>query len=149
MAGFTPGCGPNLEWSAVETMVRTSFPEVEQISTDSLAALLADSTRAVTLLDVRTAEEYAVSRIPGAIHVDPDAVELPAEATGLLVAYCSVGYRSSQLAERLETEARIVNLEGSIFRWANEGRPVEGSGGKVHTYDRTWGRLLKPELRAD
>ena len=43
-----------------------------------------------------------------------------------IVVYCSVGYRSSELAEFLMKTGftEVYNLEGSIFRWANEGRPV-------------------------
>ena len=43
-------------------------------------------------------------------------------------------------------------MSGSIFEWANEGRPVERNGervDKVHPYNGTWGKLLKPQLRAN
>lgn len=44
-----------------------------------------------------------------------------------------------------------MNLEGSIFAWANEGRPLvddKGLATKVHPYDAKWGELLKPALRS-
>jgi rhodanese-related sulfurtransferase len=150
-------CTPDLEWTAVEAMVRTSFPSVMQISTDSLAVRLADSTAARPLiLDVRTSEEYEVSHLAGAIRVDPDAVSFP-ELLSVhrgtpIVAYCSVGYRSSQVVERLMESgfSDISNLEGSIFKWSNEGRPIVDSVGpadQVHAFDKTWGRLLNADLR--
>jgi hypothetical protein len=41
----------------------------------------------------------------------------------------------------------VANLEGSIFKWANEGRALVGPGGSptraVHEYDATWGGLLE------
>ena len=44
-----------------------------------------------------------------------------------------------------------MNMEGSIFKWANEGRPVYRDGErveKVHPYNETWGRLLDKARRA-
>ncbi len=46
----------------------------------------------------------------------------------------------------------MQNLKGSIFQWANEGRPVVRDGEpvrEVHPYDAVWGRLLDRDLRAD
>jgi hypothetical protein len=70
-----------------------------------------------------------------------------------IVAYCAVGWRSSALAERLKAQGytNVSNLEGSIFAWANEGRPVyqgEQPAARVHPVSEKWGRLLKEELRA-
>ena len=44
-----------------------------------------------------------------------------------------------------------MNLEGSIFRWAGEGRPVYRDGVRVeqvHPYDDRWGALLPRTLWA-
>lgn len=153
------GCGQDLGWSAVERSIRSEFPAVPQLSTDSLAAWLqAPPPAQPLLLDVRTADEYAVSHLPDARRVEPGAEALPAFLDDLprdtpIVAYCSVGYRSSALTDRLLAAGftDVHNLEGSIFRWANEGRPVVRDGEtvrQVHPYDRLWGRLLDREHRA-
>ena len=153
-----------VRWSAVESSIHQEFPEVQQLSTEELAQWLADPERPTPLLlDVRRAEEYQVSHLEGAWQVDPDLegselrAALPAEigSETPIVAYCSVGYRSSRLARRLEAEGfgDVANLEGSIFRWANEGRPLVTTSAEgepiatrsVHPYDRTWGRLLDRE----
>lgn len=68
--------------------------------------------------------------------------------------YCSVGYRSGGFAKKLQDAGytNVQNMSGSIFQWANEGRPIERDGhrvDKVHPYSSTWGKLLKPELRAE
>jgi 3-mercaptopyruvate sulfurtransferase SseA len=47
--------------------------------------------------------------------------------------------------------ADVYNLEGGLFQWANEGRPiVRGSEQvhEVHPFNRIWGLLLRKDLRA-
>ena len=135
---------------------------VAQLKTDSLATRLStqDST-GVLLFDVRRADEFAVSRIRGAVRADPDltADEFARMFAGALkekelVFYCSVGYRSSILLERVQQQAleagavSLANLRGGIFRWYNERRPLHDGTGKVdtvHRYDAFWGRLLKKD----
>ena len=153
------GCGRNAGLDAVERLVRSEYPQVRQLSTDSLAAWLESPTQDdPLLLDVRTAEEYAVSHLPGAQRVAPEAERftflenVPHDAP--IVTYCSIGYRSSALTARLQEAGytNVMNLEGSIFAWANEGRSVYRGRevvDQVHPYNRRWGLLLKPSLRAD
>jgi len=48
--------------------------------------------------------------------------------------------------------ANVFNLTGSIFRWANEGRPLRSGDERVqavHPFDEDWGRLLDRRLWAD
>jgi rhodanese-related sulfurtransferase len=45
----------------------------------------------------------------------------------------------------------VRNLEGSIFQWANERRPLvreEEPVSQVHPYNALWGRLLNDDVRA-
>jgi rhodanese-related sulfurtransferase len=140
----------------VEAEVRERFPAVRQVTVDELEALL-ESPRPPLLIDARAAEEYAVSHLRGAVRAatvaEARAAIGAAGAERQVVLYCSVGYRSSRLAREL-AEAGIdgvANLEGSIFAWANSGRPVVRGGREVrevHPYDRKWGRLLRRELHA-
>ena len=144
---------------AMKQLVRSKFPKVRQLSTEELARWLADTnTPSPILLDVRKPEEFAVSHLPGAKRVEPSikAADLiptfPTNRTA--VVYCSVGYRSGAFAKKLQDAGytNVQNMAGSIFQWANEGYPVERDGkrvSKVHPYNGTWGKLLKPELRAD
>jgi rhodanese-related sulfurtransferase len=106
------------------------------------------------LLDVRKAEEYEVSSLPEAVHVHPSASAEEVQAMLAekklggrpLVAYCSLGYRSSYLAQRIRGAGiECFNLEGSIFKWANEGRPVVRQAQvvhDVHLYNLIFGLLL-------
>lgn len=152
------GCSQDLSWTAVDHMIETEFPSTSFITTDSLAARLADATAPrPILLDARSPEEYAVSHLPGAHRIDPTAQSFPALDTlsrdRPIVVYCSVGYRSARVASRLQKQGfrDVTNLKGSIFRWANEGRPVVRDGTPiqaVHPYDSTWGTLLADSLHA-
>jgi rhodanese-related sulfurtransferase len=98
-----------------------------------------------------------VSHLPGARRVDPNAsagtvaADLPKETP--IVTYCAVGYRSGEMADRLRALgfSNVRNLEGSIFQWANEHRPLVRDDERVstvHPYSAFWGRLLNDEVRA-
>jgi len=151
-----PGCSCDLSWRAVDQMIQSNFPDVPTITTDSLASRLADSTRdRPLLLDTRSSEEYAVSHLPGARRVNPDTTSYPAldalPRDTAIVVYCSVGYRSARVATHLQKLGftNVANLQGSIFRWANEGRPVVRGDSvvrAVHPYNETWGTLLDADL---
>ena len=157
-------------------------------------------------MDCREADEYNVSRIPGAFNIpftqfkmdqaasqgQPEFAEdterekhknllvatLDSEVRNHLgreptvgdevdvVCYCSVGYRSSVIAQRilelredghLPPGVQPYNLRGSIFQWASEGRNltrsefsddregcVETQVTTVHPFSRFWGSLALP-----
>ncbi|MDQ3621420.1 MAG: rhodanese-like domain-containing protein [Verrucomicrobiota bacterium] len=142
----------------MKKLVRARFPNVQQTSTGELSAWLKDGRKPQpVLLDVRTKAEFDVSHLPGARRVDPEAKAadvLPVlEKDRPVVTYCSVGYRSSAMADRLRKAGvtQVSNLEGSIFQWANEGRPLETNGKpatKVHPYNATFGKMLDEQRRA-
>ena len=147
-----------VSWSLTLKTIRAKFPTVAHISTDTLQSWLDESPQRenLLLLDVREPEEYAVSHLQGARPAPSKDEALKAlqgtPAGQRIVLYCSVGHRSSELAQFLMNKGYtgIYNLEGSIFAWANEGRPVYRGKVRVkvvHPYDRNWGRLLKESLR--
>ena len=131
---------------------------VGHLATDELAGMLAGS-EAPLLFDVRTAEEYEKSHIATAVRLDPD---IDSDAFEVrygnlvvwrdLVFYCSVGQRSSELLERVESVCgkagakSFRNLRGGIFRWYNEGKPVVDASGmtdEIHGYDPIWGMMIE------
>jgi rhodanese-related sulfurtransferase len=152
LAGSSYGFG----WTLVNAKIPQDFPEVKRITTAELAAWLEDEERVVPLLlDVRTTAEFERSHLRNAQQIAPIAPGplLQEVKDRPIVTYCSVGYRSAALAERLRAEgySNVLNLEGSIFRWANEGRPLYRGHQlvrEVHPYNATWGLLLRKELRA-
>lgn len=107
----------------------------------------------IYFLDAREEEEYAVSHIPQARHIGYDNLRKSAlegiPQNAVLVVYCSVGYRSEKIGERLQKEGyqKVYNLYGSLFEWVNQGHAIEDKQGRatqrVHTYNKEWGRWLK------
>lgn len=150
--------------------LRADLPRVERLVSRHFSAIAhvhlgpgADPS-AFLLVDVRESREFAVSRLPGAVRLDPEAGD--EEALGLIRAhragrpvlfYCSVGVRSSELAQRLQRQlakegAPSANLAGGIFAWAKQGRALESPEGptrRVHGYDRTWARLAPQPVVLD
>jgi rhodanese-related sulfurtransferase len=122
------------------------------------------ANRAVSLIDVREPEEFAVSHLPGALVVDPAlrADVFLAEAPSRLggkppVFYCSVGIRSARLLHSLDWDLTNLPgpayyLSGGLFRWLAEGRTLIDADGqvtrRVHPKDERWARLLVRVLRA-
>ena len=103
-------------------------------------------------LDARTKKEFDISHIQGAYWVgyeDFDIVRLSKiDKDSKLVVYCSVGYRSEKITERLLLKgySDVSNLYGGIFEWVNEGNTVVDSLNKltnnIHAYNRKWGFWL-------
>jgi len=134
------------------TSLRAKFPDVSTLSPAELAGWMNDSARTLPLLlDVREENEFAVSHLLGARRAENDAVaqlrQLGATNETPIVVYCSVGYRSALMARKLQKAGfnNVRNLEGSIFAWANEGRPLVNSNGTTsgaHPFNILWGRYL-------
>jgi rhodanese-related sulfurtransferase len=132
------------------TMLKTLLKHtVTEISVDSLAKCSSN----VVLLDAREPEEYKVSHMQRAIHVgyndfNMDAVKAVAKESAIVV-YCSVGYRSEKVAEKLKAAGynNVSNLYGGIFEWKNQQHDVVDEQGavteKVHAYSKLWGIWLK------
>jgi rhodanese-related sulfurtransferase len=130
----------------LKTLLKHSVPE---ISVDSLSKCKSN----VILLDAREPDEYKVSRIRYAIPVgynefNMDAVKtIPKESA--VVVYCSVGYRSEKITEKLRAAGftNVSNLYGGIFEWKNQQHDVVDEQGavteKVHAYSKLWGIWLK------
>ena len=122
--------------------IEQKYPNTPHIRLDQAKARLSTAI----FVDVRQPQEYAVSRIPGAINVhDPDELLAFASATNEpIVLYCSVGYRSAERAKQLRDAGltNVTNFTGSIFAWANENLRLEddlGPTDDVHPYNWYWG----------
>ncbi len=141
----------------IETELEQKFDKIDHVTADDLAAWQAAGEESL-LLDAREADEFAVSRLDGAVRVAPEG---SLAKSGLsaddisgkrVVVYCSVGWRSSIWAEK-NREAllgagavSVANLRGGIFAWHNAGLALtddDGASDLVHPYDKTWGKLVE------
>ena len=113
---------------------------------------IADDTN-IVWLDARELNEYQVSQIENAQWVGYNDFSLSRveniNKDDEVIVYCSVGYRSEKVAEKLMKAgySNVSNLYGGIFEWKNQGNQVVDSTSttteKVHAYDRMWGIWLK------
>ncbi|MBI5941014.1 MAG: rhodanese-like domain-containing protein [Caulobacterales bacterium] len=146
----------------VEREVAARYRDVGQITVGELATLRSRQTP-LLLVDVREADEFAVSRLSGAVRIDPDTSVsdagsmLSGSARGrVVVLYCSVGQRSSAMARRIQGmliergALNVLNLRGGIFAWHNAGLPLANASGAtryVHPFSGQWRSLLiHPDL---
>ncbi len=113
--------------------------------------------RDVQVHDIRSQEEFEVSHIPGASLVEYKNFDLSqfdtADRSQPVYLYCSVGYRSEKVGEKLLQNgfAQVYNLHGSFFQWANQSFPIWDMKGaetkRVHAYNRKWSKWVdNPEL---
>ena len=91
------------------------------------------------VVDVRSAEEQAVSLIPGAITDQQFEKDRKQYQGRSVIAYCTIGVRSEHYArELIDSGQEALNFKGSILAWCEakyplvtpEGKPTE----RVHTY---------------
>ncbi|MDE2349075.1 MAG: MBL fold metallo-hydrolase [Gammaproteobacteria bacterium] len=99
-------------------------------------AELADLSRPVQILDVRSAEEFTgpLGHIRAAVLIPLDqlAARLDELSRDLpIVAVCRSGARSAQATLLLEKAGwpRVANLAGGMLRWTGEHQPVERASG--------------------
>ncbi|XP_038058886.1 uncharacterized protein LOC119730173 [Patiria miniata] len=168
--------------------IRMKFPTVKLVTTSTLqkwmdgventdmpdsAASTAGKHSKLIVIDARPDLEYGISHIAKSINVnfeteDMESVKIlmmqeancqsPEQVAARVVLYCSVGYRSSVLADKLQKATKpdpaykywnFFNLEGSIFKWANENKPLVDQQGQptnyIHPFNSLWGKLVDKE----
>lgn len=133
----------------LKTLLSHSVPEVSVLQVKEMKNVL--------LLDAREWNEYQVSHIENAKYLGHDHFQLETLKTidkkQKLVVYCSVGYRSEKISEKLKQAGftDVSNLYGGIFEWVNQSNPVVDSKGKItdniHAYSKTWGVWLNKGVK--
>lgn len=154
--------GPS-SYRKVETMqtleaymvsLRDNHPEIEHLEVTTLRLLLEGGAK-LQLIDVRSADAFAISHIPGAAHAEDldDVVKLDVPKGNLVIFYGNPDPNAVEIAkaarEVLATQA--IHLAGGIFAWANAELPLEdGEGNPASTVEpgaKFQRHLLKKELR--
>jgi rhodanese-related sulfurtransferase len=109
-----------------------------------------DST--VVFFDSREKNEYNVSHLKNSIWIGYDDFDMSRvkqiPKTQKIIVYCSVGYRSEKITEKLNKAGykNVSNLVGGIFEWKNQNNIVVDNAGmetqKVHAFSKNWGIWL-------
>lgn len=106
----------------------------------------------IVLLDSRERREYDVSHLQGAQWVGYDDFKMSrldsVDTSATVVVYCSVGYRSEKIGEKLKAAgySKVFNLYGGIFDWVNKDGKLFDSKGEtvnVHGYNEKWSLLVE------
>ncbi|NJN33921.1 MAG: rhodanese-like domain-containing protein [Saprospiraceae bacterium] len=134
---------------AYNAMLKTLLSHsVSEISVQQLSGQVND----VLLVDAREQKEYAVSHLNHSVWVGYDNLDLTplsnVPKNKPIVVYCSVGYRSEKVAEKLIKQGftNVKNLYGGIFEWKNQDKTImneKGETDQVHAFSKTWGVWLK------
>ncbi|RJY09243.1 rhodanese-like domain-containing protein [Aurantiacibacter aquimixticola] len=98
----------------------TDGAEVALVNSSELADLMAAGN--VVLIDVRTPEEFAEGRLPGALNAPVETfgpAAIPIEDGRETIFYCRSGNRSEHAARVLAEEigGRVRHLDGGIVAW--------------------------------
>lgn len=152
IAGISVRCQPSYD-QKLQSLYKDTVPLTE---TGDVKKKI-ENGNPIVLLDTRSTEEFEVSHLPGAILVVYDDFT-PAMVSRLdkdaeIIVYCSVGYRSERIGEKLLGMGfkNVNNLYGGIFQWANEngilinkkGQPTDS----VHTYSKKWSVWLNKGIK--
>jgi len=111
-----------------------------------------NTKKPLLILDARERPEYNASHLKNAKYVGYESFKISAlkgvDKNMTIVVYCSVGYRSERIGEKIKKAGytKVLNLQGGIFDWVNNGFPVFDNTGnlttKIHAYDKDWGRWV-------
>ena len=144
----------------MDEKIEREFPGVQTVSTDALLTRYATAdAKLPIIIDVREDGEFRVSHLDDALHLESaEAISDVITERGLskdteIIVYCSVGYRSASVAADLQERGftQVLNLEHSLFEWANKGYPMtsaSGSTNKVHPFNKAWSVLVDESLHA-
>lgn len=135
--------------------INAKFPRVKTITPAEVKQLERQGRR-IVFVDCRTPPEMAVSKIhPGAISAEECIHRIDSitnsEPPVLVVAYCTIGYRSAKFVQKMSTEGlggdtNVVNLSGSILQWMQDSYDLWDSTGsktnRVHVWGKDYGQYV-------
>mgnify|MGYP000511492501 CR=1 FL=1 len=123
--------------SALLTIVAACSTHTAQLVTEDISIAKAKSfvsDKKAIILDVRTPEEYAAGHIPGAVNININNDEF-AKKVALLdrsktyVVHCAANVPNGRTDKSFKVMnklgfSKLLNLEGGIIAWQQEGQQV-------------------------
>ncbi len=130
--------------------LRRQFSDVPMVTPAELQSWSQSRAAQIVLIDVREPEEQMISMLPGAVKASDFRLE-DYRPEAILVAYCTIGYRSAMLARQWRRcQREVFSLDGGILAWCHAGLPIterEQPTMWVHVYSADWS-LLPPGFAA-
>lgn len=161
MSSYAALAKENTALRAKHQKIIQDFPSVKHVSAQDLQEMKKDD---VIIFDIRERGEFGVSHMATAIFVPPEISaddflnQYREKAKGkTVVFYCSVGQRSSILANKVQDalitsgSGPVYNLEGGLFNWHNENLPLVTPSAEpteyIHPYNYFWGRMVNQKSK--
>lgn len=98
----------------VMSLSGTNKSVIQSLNSEEISEIIQD--KSVTIIDVRTAEEYKTGHVEGAINIPYDEIEneVNYDKDQTIAVYCRTGVRSSEAAKTLEKMGytKIYDLGG-------------------------------------
>lgn len=102
------------------------------ITTVDASTWMKDATQpGVTIIDVRTPDEFAAAHVEGAVNMNVEGPDFQAQIAtldknGTVAVYCHSGRRSQMAADQMASAGftKIINLKGGIADLASAGAPI-------------------------
>ncbi len=104
---------------------------LSQVSPCDLATQMANEANDLTVLDVRSDDEWAAGHITGAVHRFAGdivrGITPPVEKGQPVAVICGSGYRSSVVASLLHDQgySKLINITGGMAAWEEAGLPQQ------------------------
>lgn len=116
--------------AAVTLLAMSTVAMAGIVAPEQLAQQLREAQSAPFVLDVRTAEEFAGGRVPGAVNVPVGELEARLAAVPKdrpVVVYCHSGIRAQKASRLLAQHGyrNVSELQGSFMAWERAALPVE------------------------
>ncbi|MHC5009425.1 MAG: rhodanese-like domain-containing protein [Planctomycetota bacterium] len=134
----TPADAANLQQiEAMYASTRRHFRDIQEISAEDAKDILREENTVV--VDVRTAEEQAISMIPGAIPSTDFEQNMAKYENARVICYCTIGHRSGLYTKALQERGwNALNMKGAILAWTHAGGELTSSEGptqRVHVHN--------------
>lgn len=139
-------------WIIAIPIIRYKYSDRPHISTAELRDLIFRSRGELLIIDTRTKEEYSISHLKGAVHIDdfPHVItKRKIDPQSQIVAYSAIGANSAKFAREAVENGypNVVNYLGSIFEWVNYGFPVVDAQERKTVYIHCSRYIFLPFLR--
>lgn len=132
----------------IKKQISKRFPDVPEIQAEHLTG---EVLAQVVLVDVRSADEMAVSMLPGAITFSQLKKDFKTLSNRVIIAYCTTGFRSAKLVRSFNLYGiKSFSLSGGILAWVHANGKIFDSRGetrRVHVYSDEY-QVLPPGYEA-